>query len=469
MEIAVLGAGPAGLTAAWELLERGKADPPRITVIEETDEVGGIAVTKRYKDYRFDIGGHRFFTKNAAIRSLWKDVLKQDFITCSRLSRIFYKDKLFHYPLKPMDMLSTLTLSECFTFGLSYAAARLLPRPARSFEDWVRNQFGRRLYETFFKSYTEKVWGMPCDRISADWAAQRIKGVSLFSAIRSAFRKSGGQVKSLIESFEYPVLGPGMLWERMRDILKGRGVRFLMERKAVKLFHDGKDIKAVRLASRSGREENVEADSFLSSIPLRELVHSLEPAADRGAAEAAERLTYRDFLIVALVLDREQVFPDNWIYVQVPDVAVGRIQNFKNWSRAMVPDQGKTCLGMEFFCFEGDRLWNSTDSELIELASAELCRLGFARRQQILEGVPVRMKKAYPVYTLDYREQVGRIRRYLARFRNLQVMGRNGLHRYNNQDHSMMTAMLAARNVYGGSFDVFKVNEDASYHEERGR
>ncbi|MDD5262557.1 MAG: NAD(P)/FAD-dependent oxidoreductase [Methylacidiphilales bacterium] len=465
----IVGAGPAGLTAAAELVENGF----RVDVLEKDPEyVGGIARTVRYKGYRFDIGGHRFFSKSPEVTEWWRRRLPDDFIQVRRMSRIFYRGKFFDYPLRAGNALRNLGIFTSMACMLSYLWSRLRPvRPEKSFADWVTNRFGSRLFRIFFKTYTEKVWGMPCNQISADWAAQRIKGLSLLKAIWFALlpqRKGEGSgvVKTLIDRFEYPRLGPGMMWEKTRDDIQARGGAIHMGTEVTRIRHDGSKVLSVETRMADGATREWQAHAFIISMPLRETIAALDPKAEDEVCRAAERLKYRDFLTVALMVRRADLFPDNWIYVHDPGVRLGRIQNFNNWSPEMAPGNDTTCLGLEYFCFEGDGLWTMRDEDLIELGKRELATLGLVKPEEVFDGAVVRMPKAYPVYGPGYLEDVARIRRALGKFSNLQPVGRNGLHKYNNQDHSMMTALLAARNLNGGAFDVWKVNTDAEYHEE---
>jgi protoporphyrinogen oxidase len=460
----IIGAGPAGLTAAHELSEHGV---PAV-VLEADSIVGGIARTVNYKGYLFDIGGHRFFTKWPEVKALWKKVLGDKFLERPRLSRIFYRKKFFYYPLRPKNALFGLGLIEAVRIMASYLQSRISPyKEEENLEQWVSNRFGRRLYEIFFKTYTEKVWGVPCTEIRAEWAAQRIKGLSLTSAVRNAlFPQNKPKVKTLIDKFEYPERGPGQMWETLAANLEEKGCPIKMERPVIKIRHDGSRVTDVVTRGPHG-EETFAGTDFISSMPIRELVNALDPPPPEPILAAANRLRYRDFLIVSLVLNRKDVTPDNWIYVHEPGVKVGRIQNFKNWSPHMVPDPEKTCLGMEYFVFENDELWSSADDKLIEMAKGELVELGLARAEEIVDGTVVRMPKAYPMYDGGWAEQVQAIRDWLAAMLpNLQLVGRNGMHKYNNQDHSMMTAMYAARNILGENHDLWAVNTEGEYHEE---
>jgi protoporphyrinogen oxidase len=466
----IAGAGPAGLTAAYELTRHGHS-----CVVLEADPllVGGISRTDQYKGYRFDIGGHRFFSKSAEVNRLWREILGDELLTRSRMSRIYYDRKFFHYPLKPVDALLKLGPVRSARILASYLKARLRPiRPERSFEDWVVNRFGRLLFEIFFKTYTEKVWGLPTHAISADWAAQRIKGLSLFRAVAGALLgprmgSKGEVIKTLIDSFQYPRLGPGQLWEAARYMIRAAGGAIHHDRRVVRVEHDGSAVAALVARDAHGRLTRYLGRHFLSTLPIRDLIRALDPPAPPAVRAAAEALKYRDFLTVVLIVDQPETFPDNWIYIHEPDVRLGRVQNFKNWSPDLVPDPSRSSLGLEYFCFEGDDLWGRTDAELIELGRREIAAIGLVAAEKIIDGCVVRMPKAYPVYDDAYRRHLHVLRDWLKRLSNLELAGRNGMHKYNNQDHSMMTALLAARNILGlGRFDTWKVNTDAEYHEE---
>ena len=456
----VLGGGPAGLTAGYVL---GKAGGHAI-VVEAEDQVGGLAKTVEVDGYRFDLGGHRFFTKSVEVDALWHKVLGEEFLLRPRMSRIYWNQRYLDYPLRGPDVIRKLGAVELTRCMASYirAAARRNKRD-ESFEDWVSNRFGRRLFELFFKSYTEKLWGVPTTEIRAEWAAQRIKGLSFFSAARAAFfGNKGNKVKSLISEFHYPRFGPGQMWEAMSDAIE----------------EDGGEVRTCapveRLEIAGDRVVEVEAggvsytfpDAVISSLPLRTVVELATPPAPPEVREAARGLRYRDFLTVALVVDGEDLFPDNWIYIHEPGVRVGRIQNYRSWSPWMVPDPDKACVGLEFFCFAGDDLWTMSDDDLVDLAAAELEQLGLAVRSKVERGFVTRVPKAYPIYDTDYAERVATIRGWLERIENLQQVGRNGLHRYNNSDHSMLTAMRAVDNLLAGAHhDIWEVNAESVYHE----
>jgi protoporphyrinogen oxidase len=460
--VVILGAGPAGLTAGYELT---KNNIP-VTVLERDDVVGGIARTEFFKGYGYDIGGHRFYTKMSQVQELWHEVLTHDFIRVPRLSRIHYNGKFFYYPLRLMNVLSMLGVMQSIWIFLSYVRARLFPLvPEESFEDYVSNRFGRRLYRIFFMTYTEKVWGIPCTEIRAEWAAQRIRGLSFTSALKSAIFQNGSGIKSLIEEFEYPLRGPGMMWETFAARIRERGSCVCLNSPVVRVNRDGMRITDI-VYLRDGVEQTVSGTHFISTLALRDLINAIQPPPPPDVVHAANSLGYRDFLTVILILNVPELFPDNWIYIHTPDVHVGRIQNFKNWSQAMLPDQNTTSLGMEYFVTEGDEMWNMPDDRLIELAKREIQQIGIARADQVLDGTVKRMQKAYPVYDSTYHEHLGIVRGYLDAFENLQTVGRNGMHKYNNQDHSMMTALLAARNIMGESHNVWQVNTDMEYQEE---
>ncbi len=470
--IVIIGAGPAGLTAAYELSRYGV---PVVVLEADPHYVGGISRTVEQDGFRFDIGGHRFFSKSDEVEKLWEDILGDQFLHRPRKSRILYGGKLYDYPLRAFDALSKLGVLEATRCVLSYGRASLFPnRNPRSFEDWVCNRFGRRLFEIFFRTYTEKVWGMSCGDISADWAAQRIKGLSLRTAILHAFFPQKAKdpraqsVKTLISSFRYPRLGPGMMWEAARDKVIANGGRVYMGLTVTGLARESTGW-LVQARSGDGTRQTFEADHVISSAPVRDLIPAITPPASPAALAAANGLKYRDFLTVALVIRDRQQFDDNWIYIHEPEVQVGRIQNFKSWSPELIPTDGLNCLGLEYFCHEGDGLWSASDTELTTLATKELCALGLAEPSDILRGIVVRQPKAYPVYDEGYDERVAVIRDAIARgYPGLHLVGRNGMHKYNNQDHAMMTALLTARNIMAGHqvFDPWQVNGDAEYHEE---
>ena len=465
----IIGGGPAGLTAAYELDKLGSGS----TVLEADQQVGGLSRTVHYEGYRFDIGGHRFFSKVPLINELWHEILGDEFLLRPRVSRIFYDGKFFDYPLKPLNALRNLGPVEAVRVALSYARSQVAPeRDERSFEAWVTNRFGSRLYEIFFKTYTEKVWGMPCSEISADWAAQRIKNLSLLEAVRAAWLGTGSDgdgevITTLIERFHYPRLGPGMMWDRCEAILAERGVPTLRGHRVEAIRHERGKVVAVVARDADGARVEIPASHCISSMPVRELVAALDPAPPEEVRRAAAGLRYRDYLTAVLILRQADVFHDNWIYIHSPEVKLGRIQNYKNWSPEMVPDAGKTSLGLEYFLWEHDEEWDWPDERLIELGTRECERIGLVDARDVEDGTVVRMRKAYPIYDHAYLDHLQTIRGFLAGIDNLQLVGRNGQHRYNNQDHSMLTAVYAARNLaLGEQYDIWSVNVEEEYHEE---
>ncbi|KGB80927.1 FAD-dependent oxidoreductase [Rhodovulum sp. NI22] len=467
--VVVIGGGPAGLTAAYELQKRSSNHRP--IVFEASDMVGGIARTESHNGYRFDIGGHRFFTKVQEVEDMWHEVMGDDFITVPRQSRIYYKEKFFDYPLKLFNALINIGPYEAARIVVSYIKWQVRPyRDEQSFEEWVINRFGGRLYMHFFRSYTEKVWGIPPTEIRADWAAQRIKNLSLFKAVWNAL-SGANDTASLIEEFQYPRLGPGMMWEKVRDDVRKKGGDVVMQSEVVGVNLDGNRVTSIDVKhwtddGAPATTETVEAEHFINSMAIKDLIHAFNPPPPPEVIAAAERLKYRDFLIVTLVLDHADPFPDNWIYIHSPKVKVGRIQNFRAWSPEMLPNPDTASIGMEYFCQKGDGLWNMSDEELRALASKELEELALAKASDVIDAAIIRQPKAYPVYDGEYKEALDTIEAWLRTLENFQTVGRNGLHRYNNQDHSMLSAMLAARNVLGEEHDVWNVNVERSYHEE---
>ena len=454
----VLGAGPAGITAGYELAHRGLAP----LVVEATDAIGGIARTEVRDGYRFDLGGHRFYTKSAEVEAIWREVLGDELLRRPRLSRIYWNGRFIEYPLRGANVMRRVGPLEVLRSGASYAAARVGRKPEpETFEEWVTQRFGRRLFELFFRSYTEKVWGVPTSEIHAEWAAQRIRGLSLWRAVRGALGAGGDDVRSLIEEFDYPRLGPGQRWERMAAEVENRGGEVRLGAPASRIVIDKRGVAAVEAGG-----ELIPGRGVISSLPLRTLVAIAEPLAPESVLDAATGLRYRDFICVALVVDGADPFPDNWIYVHEPDVAVGRIQNFRAWSKDLVPEPGRSCLGLEYFCFEGDELWAAADDELVARGRAELERLGLVDADRFVRGHVVRVPKAYPIYDADFEERVREIRGWLDGIPGLQQVGRNGLHRYNNSDHSMLTAIRAVENVVDGTtHDLWRVNADGEYLE----
>ncbi len=464
--VVVIGAGPAGLTAAYELARRGV----HATVLEADRVVGGIARTVERDGWRFDIGGHRFFTKVPEVERVWHEILPDDFLLRPRMSRIYYDGKFLDYPLRAGNALRKLGVLEAARCVLSYVWARLRPpRDQSTFEGWTAARFGWRLYRIFFKTYTEKVWGVPATQIQADWAAQRIKNLSLGRAIFAALRprgRNGTDVTSLIEEFRYPRLGPGMMWERCHELVEAAGSKVVLDARVVRIRHRGGAASTVVAETGDGFTD-YPAEHVISSMPLPHLVVAMDPPPPDGVRRAAEAIGYRDFLTIALVVPAAAGFPDNWIYVHAPEVRLGRVQNFGAWSPEMVKP-GRTCLGLEYFVFEGDELWDLPDADLVAFGTKELATLGLVEPGQVEAGYVIRMPRAYPVYDEGYRRNVDVLRRWLETVApNIHAVGRNGMHRYNNQDHSMYTAMLTVANICDGArHDVWTVNVEGEYHEE---
>ncbi|MDQ6909576.1 MAG: NAD(P)/FAD-dependent oxidoreductase [Actinomycetota bacterium] len=466
--IVIIGAGPAGLTAAYELAVRHGITS---TILESDSVVGGISRTVERDGWRFDIGGHRFFTKVPEVEAFWHEILDdEDFMLRPRMSRIYYEGKYYDYPLKASNALKNLGIREAFLCVMSYVWARIHPpKDQTTLEGWIAARFGWRLYRHFFKTYNEKLWGVPTNKMPADFAAQRIKNLSLSKAVQNAIlpKRNQKEISSLIEEFQYPKFGPGMMWEKCRDLVEAQGCKVVLNTRVVGIHHDGGRAVSVTAETADGTRVEYPADHVISSMPISQLLKAMEPPAAPAAVKAADDLRYRDFLTVALVVPEEYSFPDNWIYVHSKDVQVGRIQNFGSWSPYLVKE-GRTCLGLEFFVFEGDETWNRPDEELIEQGKRELKILNLVDPSKVEAGYVVRMPKAYPFYDEHYKANVARIVEWLDDCApNVHPVGRNGMHRYNNQDHSMFTAMLTAENIaLGTSHDVWNVNVEESYHEE---
>jgi protoporphyrinogen oxidase len=459
----IVGGGPAGLTAGYQLTKAGyKPD-----VFEKSYTVGGISRTEQYKGYHFDMGGHRFFTKARQVNDMWHEVLKEDFLKRPRLSRIFYNKKFFSYPLDPINALTGLGLIESVLIGISYFRWRLFRSKIEdNFEQWVTNRFGKRLFNTFFKTYTEKVWGISCTELKAEWAAQRIQDLSLKTAVLNAFIKPKNAIKSLIEQFEYPSQGPGMMWRVTAEKINDAGGEVHMESDVVAFHREGNRIVGVTV-SNDGVEQRYDGTDCISSMPITEFIKKVDPPVSADLLASANALNYRDFLTVCLIIDHPDLFPDNWIYIHDDSVVVGRIQNFKNWSPAMVPDQSKTSLGMEYFCNVGDDLWNLSDEELIALGTKEIGEIGLAKGAKVIDGCVFKVPKAYPVYDGGYEDHLAKMREFVETLENFQTIGRNGMHRYNNQDHAMLTAMYAVQNsLTDANLNLWTVNAEQEYHEE---
>jgi protoporphyrinogen oxidase len=462
--VVIAGAGPGGLTAAYQLTKRGQ----KPVVLECDDVVGGISRTVVRDGYRFDLGGHRFFTKVPEVEKLWHEILPPgDFLLRPRMSRIFYEGKYYDYPLKAMNALRNLGIGESVLCGLSYLRARIRPpKDESNYENWLVARFGWRLYRTFFKTYTERVWGVEVSEMPADWAAQRVKNLDLRKAVVNAImpKRKQTEITSLIEEFQYPKFGPGMMWEVCAEKVQAAGGTLHMEARLTTINVANGRAQSV-VYHQDGVDKKVEASHVISTMPMRELVHAITPAPPDEVVAAADGLHYRDYLTVALVVPASRSFPDNWIYIHAPEVEVGRIQNYGSWSPYLVKD-GHTCLGLEYFVFEGDAMWETPDDDLIALGTKELSLLGLVEPGDVEAGYVVRVRKAYPYYDFTYKANVDTIRRYLeAEAPNVHPVGRNGMHKYNNQDHSMYTAMLTVENIFGAAHDIWSVNVEEEYHE----
>ena len=462
--VVIAGAGPGGLTAAYLLTQRGE----KPLVLEKDDVVGGISRTVVKDGWRFDLGGHRFFTKVDEVEELWHEILPEDdFMLRPRMSRIYYQGKFYDYPLKAMNALRNLGLWEAILCGFSYLWARIHPPPDESnYENWLVKRFGWRLYRTFFKTYTEKVWGVPVSDMPADWAAQRVKNLDLRKAVFNAVlpKRNQKEITTLIEEFQYPKYGPGMMWEVCAGKVQAAGGTLEMGARLTGITVEGGRATGVTY-TQGEKTFTTPASHVISTMPMRELVHTITPPPPEEVAAAADDLHYRDYLTVALIVPESRSFPDNWIYIHATDVEVGRIQNYGSWSPYLVKD-GRTCLGLEYFVFEGDAMWNTADDELIALGTKELIELGLAADGDVEHGYVVRVPKAYPYYDFSYKANVETIRKWIeAEAPNIHPVGRNGMHKYNNQDHSMYTAMLTVENMYGASHDIWSVNVEEEYHE----
>lgn len=463
-KIVIIGGGPSGLTAAFRC---GTKSVP--AVCYEADSIlGGISRTIEYKGFRFDVGGHRFFTKIPPVQALWEETLGNELLTRPRLSRIYYNGKFFHYPLQAFNALSGLGGRNSLRIVGSYIRAKLFPQlPADNFTKWVSNRFGRHLYSIFFKTYTEKVWGIPCEEIQAEWAAQRIKGLSLRSVVANSLQRPGkGKViKSLINEFQYPRLGPGQMYETLAEKARSMGSKIHLGHRVEKIHHDGHRITGVDVTA-NGTSFTDTGTDYISSMPLPELVMNMEPPPPKEVGDAARSLRFRALLTVNLLMDLPQELPDTWVYIHDPSVQAGRVQYFANWSPSMVPNPDQSSMGLEYFCWEDDAIWTMDDDQIITMAKKEVAALGLGDPNRVFDAFVVRMPKSYPVYDGQYASHVEVLRTYLAAFDNLQLCGRYGLFKYNNMDHSILTAMYAVENIFGADHDVWKVNDEDDYHEE---
>jgi protoporphyrinogen oxidase len=460
----VLGGGPAGLAAAYTLSKQGYS----VVVVERDASVGGLAKSFVYKGFILDYGPHRFFTKLPPVLQFWNEVLGNEQVTVNRLTRIYYGNRYFSYPLKAFEALLSLGFTESTHIVASYLTAQLFPNKApQNFAEWVSTRFGRRLFEIFFEGYTEKLWGIPCTEISADWAAQRIKGLSLLSAVRSALLGNNGKVKSLVDQFQFPRLGSGQLYERAANYLTAHGQTVLLETEVLRLHQQNDRIQSLTLRDRhTGEERIVECSGVISSIPLNHLIEQLTPAVPLSVAEMAKSLRFRNTVLIYVMVDSGKLFPDNWLYINDPTVQLGRVTNFANWSADMLPNHQQTPLCCEYWC-QFDGLWQMDDDALVAMAESDLRKIGLLHQETVSSGFVIRLPRTYPIYAGNYKAALGTIQNYLQGIENLQVVGRYGAFKYNNQDHSLLMGILAAENVTTpGKHDLWSVNSDSEYQEE---
>jgi len=463
-KVVIVGAGPAGLSAGYFLSKNGFD----VEIYDSASQVGGLAKTIKYKGFYFDLGGHRFFTKIKEVEDLWGEILdERDFLKVKRLSRIYYNGKFFYYPLKPWNAFYNLGPLKSFMAVGSYIWRKIFPiSPEVSFEDWVSNQFGSYLFRIFFKCYTEKVWGISCKVLSKDWAKQRIKKLNLFNAILGAFFPSftKGKIRTLITQFKYPRFGPGMFYEAMARKMENSGGKTYLQKKVKGVLFEGPAAESIILEDGT----KVKGDFFIWAAPLNYLF-CLENSIPNEVLKAGRKLKFRGFLTCALILDQKNIFPDNWIYIHSPEVRLARIQNFKNWSPYMVPDENKTCLGLEYFCNENDEFWNKSDEEIKIIAEKELKKINLiSRNTKVLDYKVERIPNAYPVYYPGYSRDLKVIKNFFEKIANLYIIGRSGMYRYNNMDHSIYTGILAGRNIMGEENDIWRIGAEDDYLEEVG-
>ena len=451
----IIGAGPSGLSAAYTLAKNGQ----RPLVIEKGNKVGGMAKTHTFNGCKFDIGGHRFFTNIDEIQLLWENILGENFLKVPRLSRIFYQKHFFKYPLAINDVLLNLGAFESLTILASYLHARLFPAHSeQTFDLWISNRFGKRLFSTFFKSYTEKVWGIPCNEIQSAWAKQRIKGLSLAAVVIDALL-GHKKLTSLINEFHYPVHGSGMMWDSMASAIKDTGGTINLCSEITSLFHEDGLIQTIAVKNDQQTNISIPVDHLISSMPINQLLSSLSPSPPAEILHAASKVQFRSFIQAGLIVNKKNIFPDQWLYIHDPDLKVGRIQNYKNWSLAMVSNPEQSAIGMEYFCTSGDDICSQTDDQITTLAAKEFCKLGFADQKDITASFVIREWHAYPVYDQNYDKNLKIIRNYLHGFNNLQTIGRNGMHQYKNMDHAMQTGLLSAKNILGEQHDIWTTQD----------
>jgi protoporphyrinogen oxidase len=467
-ECCILGTGPAGLGAAMELVKNGVKD---IILIDKNKIVGGLSRTELFDGYRFDVGPHRFFTKNSEINALWKNTLGNDFIPVERLTRIYYKNKYFNYPIKAVDALMKMGMIESTHALLSFLSAQVFKknREAQTFEDWITQKFGKKLYTTFFKTYTEKVWGIPCNQIGAEWAAQRIKGLDILQVIKSALQFTPSKnIKTLVEQFDYPRKGAGQMYEAMAETVMNMGAEILLSSEVKSFNRTENKINSVLIKDENGREITIKAKSYFNSIPLTHFYQLLSPQENSKIKNAVEALYYREHITVNFIIDGADIFPDQWIYVHDPNVKMARLANYNNFSKEMVNGKNKTAVSVEYFVFKTDDIWTLSDNELKELAMDELSFVNLVDKKKVEQGWVVRETESYPTYYLGYQDHYNILKERSDQFENVHPIGRGGLYKYNNQDHSTLSGILAARNYLkldGSPYNIWNINIDAEYHE----
>ena len=464
IECCIMGAGPAGLAAAIELVKSGKTD---LMIIDRNSIAGGLSRTEVRDNYRFDVGPHRFFTPNEEINALWHNTLGKDFIPVNRLTRIYYRNKFFNYPIKAGDVLGKLPVTELAHAIFSFGVAKMKSNSnEQTFEDWVSNRFGRKLFNTFFKTYTEKVWGIPCNEIGAEWASQRIKGLDSIQVIKNSFQSSSNnKPKTLVDQFDYPVLGAGQMYETWLEQAVEKGAKASLSTSIKKINVQDNAIKSIECVDENGEEMIIRAQQFISSIPLTHFFYLQDNVAD-NIKKSVDALYYREHITVDLLLDGEEYFPDQWIYIHAPDVKMARIANYNNFSKAMVNNEKKTGLSIEYFVFQTDELWKMSDKDIIDLAVDELVRMKLASKEKVLQAWVVRETESYPTYYLGFKEHYELLKNTMDSITNVLPVGRGGMYKYNNQDHSIISGLLAARNyVQNRNFNLWDINIDAEYHE----
>ncbi len=463
-DIVIVGAGPSGLGCAYELRKHTIFN---LTLLDRNDKVGGLARSYDFKGHVFDIGPHRFYTKNNEVLALWKKILGKDLIEVTRLTRSMYKNKLFLYPVKFSDALAKLGVVESIEGFLSFLKAKVSMHATepKTFEEWVTKQFGKKLYEIVFKTYTEKVWGISCDKIGAEWAAQRIKHINLLTVLKNGLFASGGMnTKSWVERFLYPKFGAGQLYETMAKKIQKSGGAILLEAKVIKIHHENYCITGIEYLKK-GKKFRRHVGELFSSMPLTSFIEALDPQSPAAIKTAAKKLYFRDHITVNMIVNKPDVFPDNWIYVYSPEVKMARVVNYSTFTK----NKSETsAIAVEYFVFKNDELWKRSDDELIGLAKKELDTVGLVRKQDMGEAFVIRETESYPTYYLGHRHYFDQLKAYVSRFENLQLIGRGGMYKYDNMDHALYSGMLAARNYVAGKriYDVWKINEDAEYLEK---